>query len=236
MSIVPRLGFVSAHEVREAALTEPERARLRRRVGLSTQQQNAARVERAYHRALGIDRPLSPAIRDSECAIVYNRRSAFGPHLWFMVRIDPMPGALASHAGWIGLTAASPALIGVSVLREHLQALLSQEAVPVLVEAIHTARWSTRAYDSRDAAKSKIRVGQCEAQPQPHRRATRSLAWRLHGPWRRHGHRRQPHVHRRGREPLHQQCQQLGGVHDSSGLAGSLQGSRCTLGHSRRRR
>ena len=70
-----------------------------------------------------------------------------------MVRIDPMPGALAAHAGWLGLTAASPALIGVSVLREHLQALLSQEAVPVLVEAIHTARWSTRAYDSRDAAK-----------------------------------------------------------------------------------
>ncbi|EOD29127.1 secretory protein 24B [Emiliania huxleyi CCMP1516] len=95
--------------------------------------------------------------------MVYNRRSAFGPHLWFLIRIDPMPGALASHAGWIGLTAASPALIGVSVLREHLQALLSQEAVPVLVEAIHTARWSTRAYDSRDAAKSKIRVGQCEA-------------------------------------------------------------------------
>ena len=171
MSIVPQLGFVSAQEVREAALTVAERARLRRRVGLSTQQQNAARVERAYHQALGIDRPLSPAIRDSECAIVYNRRSEFGPHLWFVVRIDPMPGALAAHADWIGLTAASPALIGVSVSRGHLPALLSQIAVPVLVEAIDTARWSTRAFDSRDAARSKIRVGQCEARAvaDPHR-------------------------------------------------------------------
>ena len=43
MSIVPQLGFVSAQEVREAALTVAERARLRRRVGLSTQQQNAAK-------------------------------------------------------------------------------------------------------------------------------------------------------------------------------------------------
>ena len=152
--IVPLLGFVSAREVGEAALTDPERARLRSRVGLSTRQRDAARVERAYHRALGIERPLDPAIRDNECAMVYNRRSAFGPHLWFLIRIDPMPGALASHAGWIGLTAASPALIGVSVLREHLSRNLSN-STQVSNGAQHWARdW--RALALTQKKKNKI--------------------------------------------------------------------------------